>query len=108
MDRLPLEHFPGEAGSGSPRQRKNMGRFFRLDLNGTSSETYSVTTRAPGLDPGVAGPSGGKHAVSCPVRRFSVWILRETGEPAGIRTLDLLIKSQLLYHLSYGLPYPAV
>jgi hypothetical protein len=25
------------------------------------------------------------------------------GEPAGIRTLDLLIKSQLLYQLSYGL-----
>ena len=25
------------------------------------------------------------------------------GEPAGIRTPDLLIKSQLLYRLSYGL-----
>lgn len=25
------------------------------------------------------------------------------GEPAGIRTLDLLIKSQLLYQLSYRL-----
>ena len=27
----------------------------------------------------------------------------ETGERAGTRTLDLLIKSQLLYHLSYAL-----
>ena len=26
------------------------------------------------------------------------------GECAGIRTLDLLIKSQLLYRLSYALP----
>ena len=26
------------------------------------------------------------------------------GERAGIRTLDLLIKSQLLYRLSYALP----
>ena len=26
------------------------------------------------------------------------------GESAGIRTLDLLIKSQLLYRLSYALP----
>ena len=30
------------------------------------------------------------------------------GEPAGIRTLDLLIKSQLLYQLSYRLPLPRV
>lgn len=29
----------------------------------------------------------------------------ESGERAGIRTLDLLIKSQLLYRLSYALPY---
>jgi hypothetical protein len=28
----------------------------------------------------------------------------EFGERAGIRTLDLLIKSQLLYRLSYALP----
>ncbi len=28
----------------------------------------------------------------------------EGGERAGIRTLDLLIKSQLLYRLSYALP----
>jgi hypothetical protein len=26
------------------------------------------------------------------------------GEPTGARTLDLLIKSQLLYQLSYRLP----
>ena len=26
------------------------------------------------------------------------------GEPAGVRTRDLLIKSQLLYRLSYRLP----
>ncbi len=30
--------------------------------------------------------------------------LSEFGERAGIRTLDLLIKSQLLYRLSYALP----
>jgi hypothetical protein len=29
------------------------------------------------------------------------------GERAGIRTLDLLIKSQLLYRLSYALPQGA-
>ncbi|GEM_PF-2055524 len=29
------------------------------------------------------------------------------GESAGIRTLDLLIKSQLLYRLSYALPWRA-
>ena len=29
--------------------------------------------------------------------------LRDNGEPAGVRTLDLLIKSQLLYQLSYRL-----
>ena len=28
------------------------------------------------------------------------------GEPARVRTVDLLIKSQLLYQLSYGLPRP--
>ena len=28
------------------------------------------------------------------------------GEPVGIRTRDLLIKSQLLYRLSYGLAAP--
>jgi hypothetical protein len=32
--------------------------------------------------------------------------LRYDGESAGIRTLDLLIKSQLLYRLSYALPGP--
>ena len=30
--------------------------------------------------------------------------MRKYGERAGIRTLDLLIKSQLLYRLSYALP----
>lgn len=30
-------------------------------------------------------------------------IYRKNGEPAGVRTLDLLIKSQLLYQLSYRL-----
>ena len=30
-------------------------------------------------------------------------ILAKVGEPAGIRTRDLLIKSQLLYRLSYAL-----
>ena len=30
------------------------------------------------------------------------------GERAGARTLDLLIKSQLLYRLSYALPKRAV
>jgi hypothetical protein len=29
-------------------------------------------------------------------------VVRETGEPSWIRTSDLLIKSQLLYRLSYG------
>ena len=29
---------------------------------------------------------------------------KKSGERAGIRTLDLLIKSQLLYRLSYALP----
>ena len=29
--------------------------------------------------------------------------LLKCGEPVGIRTRDLLIKSQLLYRLSYGL-----
>ena len=29
------------------------------------------------------------------------------GEPGGIRTRDLLIKSQMLYRLSYRLPQPA-
>jgi hypothetical protein len=29
--------------------------------------------------------------------------LNYIGEPVGIRTRDLLIKSQLLYRLSYGL-----
>ena len=29
---------------------------------------------------------------------------KNNGEPEGIRTLDLLIKSQLLYRLSYRLP----
>ena len=30
--------------------------------------------------------------------------IRENGERAGVRTPDLLIKSQLLYRLSYALP----
>ena len=36
--------------------------------------------------------------------RKSLISLMEIGERAGIRTLDLLIKSQLLYRLSYALP----
>src|SRR3954447_21555940 len=32
--------------------------------------------------------------------------MRIDGEPVGIRTRDLLIKSQLLYRLSYGLCWP--
>ena len=32
--------------------------------------------------------------------------LLKNGEPVGIRTRDLLIKSQLLYRLSYGLAVP--
>ena|GEM_PF-5406563 len=35
--------------------------------------------------------------------KFSVWT-GKFGEPTGVRTLDLLIKSQLLYQLSYRLP----
>ena len=35
-------------------------------------------------------------------RHFDFEVSR--GERAGIRTLDLLIKSQLLYRLSYALP----
>ncbi len=30
--------------------------------------------------------------------------LMKSGEPAGIRTLDILIKSEALYQLSYRLP----
>lgn len=30
-------------------------------------------------------------------------MIEKLGEPTGIRTLDLLIKSQLLYQLSYRL-----
>jgi hypothetical protein len=33
-------------------------------------------------------------------QKWDFWI----GEPAGVRTRDLLIKSQLLYRLSYRLP----
>lgn len=36
--------------------------------------------------------------------RLSLWIIEEIGEPTGIRTLDRLIKSQMLYQLSYRLP----
>jgi hypothetical protein len=32
-----------------------------------------------------------------------VYLIEKIGEPVGIRTRDLLIKSQLLYRLSYGL-----
>ena len=35
------------------------------------------------------------------------WQRCRSGERAGIRTLDLLIKSQLLYRLSYALPKAA-
>jgi hypothetical protein len=38
------------------------------------------------------------------IKRRNCW--RFGGEPAGIRTRDLLIKSQLLYRLSYGLVVP--
>ncbi len=34
---------------------------------------------------------------------ISIKVLDFVGEPVGIRTRDLLIKSQLLYRLSYGL-----
>jgi hypothetical protein len=34
-----------------------------------------------------------------------IGFLKFFGERAGIRTLDLLIKSQLLYRLSYALPW---
>ena len=37
-------------------------------------------------------------------RALGILRLTKGGERAGIRTLDLLIKSQLLYRLSYALP----
>src|SRR5208282_1744183 len=37
---------------------------------------------------------------------LGVQLLEKIGEPVGIRTRDLLIKSQLLYRLSYGLAAP--
>ena len=33
----------------------------------------------------------------------STYLLKYVGEPAGARTQDILIKSQVLYQLSYGL-----
>ena len=33
-----------------------------------------------------------------------LYLMKIFGEPARVRTVDLLIKSQLLYQLSYGLP----
>jgi hypothetical protein len=41
-----------------------------------------------------------RAATGRPVRKYATDII---GEPVGIRTRDLLIKSQLLYRLSYGL-----
>src|SRR4026207_1195814 len=41
-------------------------------------------------------------------RKFPAKLLMLFGEPVGIRTRDLLIKSQLLYRLSYGLSRKAV
>jgi hypothetical protein len=43
-----------------------------------------------------------------PGRRFRALsqAIELVGEPVGIRTRDLLIKSQLLYRLSYGLAAP--
>ena len=35
--------------------------------------------------------------------KTSFYTMRLNGEPARVRTVDLLIKSQLLYQLSYGL-----
>lgn len=44
------------------------------------------------------------RAACAHLSRDVLWIvLRENGEPVGVRTQDLLIKSQLLYRLSYGL-----
>ncbi len=38
----------------------------------------------------------------------SLIFLRFIGEPRRVRTFDLLIKSQLLYRLSYGLPLASI
>ena len=37
-----------------------------------------------------------------PAKPHAAWLSFEAGEPSWIRTSDLLIKSQLLYRLSYG------
>ena len=42
--------------------------------------------------------------IPCPFSSEYGQPIEKIGEPAGIRTLDLLIKSQLLYQLSYRLP----
>ena len=49
-----------------------------------------------------AGPAKKKPRAG--TRGLFVCFLGRNGEPTGIRTLDLLIKSQLLYRLSYRLP----
>ena len=41
-------------------------------------------------------------------RKNQQYVEKLGGESAGVRTLDLLIKSQLLYRLSYALPCEAV
>ena len=48
---------------------------------------------APNNNNGPSDPSGGS---------FLILIDGDAGEPSWIRTSDLLIKSQLLYRLSYG------
>ena len=60
---------------------------------GTPAVQRAAPTRAPAPPDGIVP---GRGAVPASGRKCR-------GEPVGIRTRDLLIKSQLLYQLSYGL-----
>ena len=76
---------------------------------GAATKTQFPVTRAPAVrDLGTAGPPSASSCVwfeTGPgrLRYLSVSLdMGESGEPNRIRTCDPLIKSQLLYQLSYG------
>jgi hypothetical protein len=90
---------PGTAGHLSERLIKTFGR--NGDLVAPGERCASTTNRnfRGRQGPGARTPSGpglGPDAADATVQA-------EAGEPGGARTHDHLIKSQVLYQLSYGL-----
>ena len=107
-----------QASSQSPKRNIPVtGAGFLTDLPARGRQILSFRERIPALLDGVHNISGqaGLTRNAAPGRGVSIpsqvhGLYRKNGEPAGIRTQDPMIKSHVLYRLSYrlGAPFQSV